>query len=298
MIGRGRCALSFFILALSIAASRADIVPCVTLTGELAQGGLVRGAAPLGTTLMLDGRPVRVGADGVFLLGFGRDAPPRAELAIVYPGGKRATMALAVARRQFPVQRVSGLPGAKVNPPPEEQERIERERREIAEIRERDTDREFFARGFVWPAAGPISGIWGSQRILNGEPMRPHFGTDIAAPAGTPVVAPAGGIVALAERDLFYTGGTVMIDHGFGLTSVFAHLGRLDVEIGGSVERGAVIGAVGSSGRASGPHLHWGMNLFDLPVDPALAVKSFPAANAAVSPASADAAIATAPEKP
>ena len=137
--------------------------------------------------------------------------------------------------------------------------------------RERDDAREDFSRGFVRPVeGGRISGVYGSQRILNGEPRSPHFGLDIAVPTGTPIVAPAAGVVSFAEPDLYLTGGTLLIDHGHGLTSSYLHMSRLDVSAGQRVEQGQVIGAVGATGRASGPHLHWGLNWFDVRLDPAL----------------------------
>jgi murein DD-endopeptidase MepM/ murein hydrolase activator NlpD len=147
----------------------------------------------------------------------------------------------------------------------------------IAAVRAKDTDRSWFADPFRWPASGRISGVYGSQRILNGEPRRPHFGVDIAAPVGTPVHAPNGGVVALAESDLYYTGGTVMLDHGHGITSVFSHLSSVDVEVGGRVSPGDFIGRIGATGRATGAHLDWRVNWFSERLDPQLLVGPMPA---------------------
>ncbi len=146
----------------------------------------------------------------------------------------------------------------------------------IAEARARDTPEALFAGGFVWPAIGPISGVYGSRRVLNGEPKRPHYGVDVAAPEGSPVVAPADGIVALAEDDLYYTGGTVMLDHGHGLTSVFLHMSEVAAPLGARVRQGELIGRIGATGRVTGAHLDWRINLFTTRLDPALLVGPMP----------------------
>jgi murein DD-endopeptidase MepM/ murein hydrolase activator NlpD len=139
-------------------------------------------------------------------------------------------------------------------------------------VRERDDPRQDFRFGFIRPLAGRISGVYGSQRVLNGTPKDPHYGLDIAAPDGTPFVAPAAGVVSFADADLYLTGGTVVLDHGHGLSSVFIHLSRIDVREGQRVAQGEVLGRVGATGRASGPHLHWGVNWFDVRLDPGLLV--------------------------
>jgi murein DD-endopeptidase MepM/ murein hydrolase activator NlpD len=157
-----------------------------------------------------------------------------------------------------------------VSPDQKALERIRRENRQIAQVRAGYTESDAFRAGFILPAEGPISGVYGSQRILNGEPRRPHFGLDIAAPTGTAVIAPAAGTVALAEPDLYFTGGTLMIDHGRGITSVFSHLSALTVSEGDFVAQGEKIGEIGATGRATGPHLDWRVNWFEVRLDPAL----------------------------
>lgn len=254
------------------AVSGAGLADTLTLDGSLSQGGLIVGHAPPGTRIELDGKTVRVAEDGLFAFGFGRDAAPEANLVITYSGGAIERRTLAIGQRQYRVQRIDGLPPAMVTPPPEVLARIRRENARIAEARARDTRANWFEGGFIRPTEGPVSGVYGSQRILNGEPRRPHYGLDIAPPEGTAVIAPAGGIVALAETALYYTGGTVMIDHGHGVVSVFSHLSALDVEEGQSVEQGTRIGAVGSTGRATGPHLDWRVNWFTERLDPALLI--------------------------
>jgi murein DD-endopeptidase MepM/ murein hydrolase activator NlpD len=233
------------------------------LQGRPEQGGLVLGLTHPGGEVSLDGRPVPVGADGHFLLGFSRDA---ADTATLVADGERRV--LTVARRDWPVQRIDGLPPAKVTPDPAELARIRAENQLIADRRAAVGPRPLYLSGVDNPADGVISGVFGSQRVLNGEPRAPHSGTDIAAPAGAPVRAIADGTVSLVRADLFFTGRTVMIDHGLGLQSVYAHLSRHDVAEGQAVRRGQVIGAVGASGRATGPHLHWGASWLDVRLDP------------------------------
>ena len=250
--------------------------PELRLEGVWSQGGLVLGTVPAGAVVRFNGRPVRVSREGLFVFGFGRDAPAAATLEVAYADGRRERRALEVGQRRYRTQRVDGLPGNMVAPSAAELERIRREGARIAEVRRRDTDADWFARGFRWPLVGTVTGVYGSQRILNGEARRPHYGIDIAAPAGTAVVAPAPGIVALAEPDLFLTGGTVMIDHGHGLTSVYSHLASLSVAEGERVGAGDALGTVGATGRATGPHLDWRVNWFGTRLDPALLAGPMP----------------------
>lgn len=240
--------------------------------GQLTQGGLIVGRAPPGTRLELDGQPVPVAPEGTFVFGFGRDAPPRARLIAVFPDGRREERPLDVAPRQYDIQRLDGLPPDKVTPPPELLERIRRENALVDEARRRDIAQPYFLSGFAWPVTGRISGVYGSQRILNGEPRQPHYGVDIAAPVGTPVRAPADGIVTLAEPDLYYTGVTLIVDHGYRLSSTLMHLSRIEVRAGQRVRKGDIVAATGASGRVTGPHLDWRMNWREARIDPALTV--------------------------
>jgi murein DD-endopeptidase MepM/ murein hydrolase activator NlpD len=249
----------------------------LSLEGAFTQGGLVRGKTEAGATVTLDGRAVRVAPDGSFVLGFGREAPAEATLDVAFPDGSREHRTLAVAARQYDVQRIDGLPPQQVTPDAAMEERIKREAALIAASRKADSDLIFFEAPLRWPALGPISGVYGSQRILNGEPRAPHMGVDIAAPRGTPVVAAAAGTVTLAEHDLFFTGGTVIIDHGYGLATTYQHMDRVDVAVGQHVEAGTPIGTVGATGRVTGPHLHWSLNWYDVRLDPALAAGPVPA---------------------
>ena len=249
----------------------------VHLDGPRIQGGLLRGRVPPGSTVEYEGDAVRISQDGWFLVGFGRDAPPEAELVVVHPDGRRERQVLEVKRREYDIQRIDGLPPAKVTPRSEEDlARIRAEVRMVKQARGIDDPRADFLSGFRWPIKGRISGVYGSQRILNGEPRRPHFGIDIAAPTGTRVVAPADGVVTLVHPDMFFSGGTMIVDHGHGLSSAFLHLSRILVEKGNRVTQGEPIAEVGSTGRSTGPHLDWRMNLFDRRIDPSLLVGPMP----------------------
>ena len=263
--------LALFALLL-VAPAHADEL---TLTGPMVQGGLVTGRVPAGTHVVFDGRALRVGKGGVFLLGFGRDTT-RANLALTYPDGRSETRNLTIARRDWLIQRVDGLPQQTVTPSEAELQRIRDDAALAAEARRRDSAEPLFGAGFIWPVTGPISGVYGSQRILNGQPRAPHYGVDIAVPTGTPVKAAAEGIASLVHQDMFLTGQTLILDHGFGLSTVYYHLSAISVTPGQRVKQGEVIGRVGATGRATGPHLHWGMNLFDIRLDPALLVPPMP----------------------
>ena len=242
----------------------------LTLEGPMTQGGLVTGRTDPGAKVTIDGHAVRVSRDGVFLIGFGRDARETARLRIVHPSGGVTERALQVRLRDYAVQRIDGLPERQVTPKPEDLARIKEDNAKIARVRARDSDRSDFASGFSWPARGTVSGVFGSQRILNGKPRRPHNGVDVAAPRGSSVVAAGDGVVALAHPDMFFTGKTVMIDHGHGLSSVYVHMDDILVRGGQPVKKGTPIGTVGKTGRVTGPHLHWGVSLFGTHLDPAL----------------------------
>lgn len=246
------------------------------LSGSLTQGGLITGHTGPGARVELDGRPLRVSPEGVFVFGFGRDAAPAARLEVIYPDGGREVRIMEVTPRTYEVQRIDGLPPGKVTPPPEVLERIRREIALVARVRSRDTDRPYFLSGFRWPVIGRISGVYGSQRILNGEPRQPHYGIDIAVPTGTAVEAPAAGVVTLVHPDMYFSGGTLIIDHGHGLSSSFLHLQDIHVQEGQAVEQGDTIATVGATGRVTGPHLDWRINWFEQRLDPALVVPPMP----------------------
>ncbi len=271
-----RGAAATLVALLSFAPAPAAVESGIRLDGPRVQGGLLRGRVPPGSTVEYEGDAVRVSPDGWFLVGFGRDARPEAELVVVRPDGRRERRVLEVERRRYEIQRIDGLPPGKVTPSEEALARIREEVRIVRQARTLDAPRTDFLSGFRWPVRGRISGVYGSQRILNGEPRRPHFGIDIAAPAGTKVVAPADGVVTLVHPDMYFSGGTMIIDHGHGLSSAFLHLSRVLVAEGERVTQEQVIAEVGSTGRSTGPHLDWRINLFDRRLDPSLLVGPMP----------------------
>ncbi len=244
------------------------------LNGPLTQGALIIGTADPGMKVSFDGRALRVDPEnGTFVFGIGRDHEAEATLTLTHADGRVETRTLAIVTRQWQIERIDGLPPRKVTPSEADLQRIRREGALINAARARDTESTIFIDGFVLPTPGRISGRYGSQRILNGEPRRPHLGLDIAAPTNTPIRASAAGEVVLAEADLFYTGGTVAIDHGHGVTTIYSHLESVDVAVGDRVAQGAHIGTVGATGRATGPHLDWRINWFNVRLDPELVLK-------------------------
>ena len=238
------------------------------LTGTPEQGGLLRGEVDRGARVTLDGKPIRVAPDGDFIIGFGRDAAGEAALDVVFTDGTRAHRVLAVAPRHWDVRRIDGLPREMVTPSPAELARIKTEEGLADAARAIDSDALGFEGKPLWPVIGRISGVFGSQTVLDGVPHAPHTGVDIAAPAGSPVKASLAGRVTLAAPDFFLTGGTVIIDHGYGLSSVYIHLASLAVKQDEAVTQGQLIGTLGATGRATGPNLHWGINWFQLRLDP------------------------------
>lgn len=243
-------------------------LPC---HGQLVQGGAAVCSAEPGSRVRLGSATTRAGADGTFVIGFDRDAPRREVLRVWRPDGRLVETELEIAPRPFDVSRIDGLPPGQVSSfTPEQLARIESS---SARKREGDASRAELAAyraGFVWPLEGRKTSSFGAQRILNGTPKRPHYGVDLAAPVGTPVVAPADGVVTLADDDLYFEGAMVVVDHGQGFLSKYLHLSRIDVAPGQRVTRGTVLGAVGSRGRSTGPHLCWRLKWRDRNLDPEL----------------------------
>ncbi|WP_373085177.1 M23 family metallopeptidase [Sneathiella sp.] len=264
-----------FVLALLLLPWPAQ-ADAVVLKGDFVQGGLVIGNTTPSDQVFLDEKRVEVSANGWFVFGFGWDFKDTASLKIRHKDGAEEAQTFKIDKRVYKTEEVTGLPPSKVTPSKEFLARIRKENGEIARIRGISTDKDWFLSGWDWPAEGRISGVFGSQRVLNGVPKRPHFGLDIAAPVGTAVVASTDGTVRLVETDLFYTGGTIMIDHGHGLVSVYSHLSQLNVTVGQFVAQGTKIGEIGMTGRATGPHLDWRLNWFDQRLDPELLLKKVP----------------------
>lgn len=257
-----RAALALPALLLARPAAAALVLP-----ERIAQGTLVTGRADPGSHVSFEGRALRVSPAGIFAFGLGRDAGPQATLTVTPPGGAREERRLAILPREWDIQHLNGLPGRMVTPDAEDMTRIRAEQERLNAARRTDTPIPHFAEGFDWPARGRISGVYGSQRILNGQPRAPHLGLDVAVPVGTPLVAAAGGRVTLAE-DLYFTGNTLLVEHGHGVTTLYAHMSRLDVRPGEEVLRGQVIGASGATGRVTGPHLHLGLFWLSTSLDP------------------------------
>ena len=276
--------LSILLLALAPATAQSR----VALTGEAIQGGIIVGQTELGTKAVLNGEPLMVSNAGRFVFGFDRDHTGAAHLDLEYPDETRESLLINVAVRTYDVQRIEGVASKYVSPSAEQLERIRREGVLKRAARPRDTDRDWFAEPFIWPVTGTITGTFGLARFFNGEARRPHYGVDVAAPTGTPVAAPAPGIVTLAEPDLYFEGGLVFIDHGQGLISVLMHLSSVDVEVGTEVAQGDVIGAVGATGRVTGAHLDWRMYWRGARVDPALLAGNMPAPKPLERPADRD----------
>ncbi len=271
-----RVFLSLFLpLCAAVGLFMSTAVAALELQGDLAQGGLILGKAAPGEQAFLDGKKLRMTADGRFVFGFDRDAKPDSTLKICAKE-QCVDHPLAVRQRQYDVQRVDGVPQNTVTPPPEVLDRIRQEGAMVSRARAKVSNSLAFAEPFIWPLKGPITGVFGSQRVYNGEPRRPHFGVDVAAPNGTPVVAPADAIVRLAHPDMYFSGGTLVMDHGYGVTSTFIHLSEVMVEEGQQVRQGQPVGKVGATGRATGPHLDWRMNWFKVRLDPVLHVGAMP----------------------
>nr|WP_243733026.1 M23 family metallopeptidase [Luteimonas yindakuii] len=248
----------------------------VVFPDSVQQGAMVIGKVPPGSQVTHAGRTLRVTGYGSVVLGVGRDEAGPLQVAVIRPDGSRHTAAIQVNARDWPLQRVDGVPSATVDPPPAIAERIRREQAQVSAARVRDDARADFAQPFLRPVDGRVSGRFGRARVYNGRPGSPHSGMDIAAPTGTPIRAPAAGVVTFAAPDLYLTGGTVLLDHGHGISSNFLHMSRIDVAVGDRVEQGQVLGAVGATGRATGPHLHWGMSWFDVRIDPQLVLERAP----------------------
>ncbi len=243
------------------------------LTGKRIQGGLVIGWATPGAKITLDGRAIVQAKPGNFLLGFSRNAQATSQLDVRFKDGSREKRALTIGQRDYDIQRIDGLPKRKVTPHAKDLVRIKSERALINKARLTAVVEPLFTAGFTRPLLGRISGFYGSQRILNGKPRLPHFGIDIAALVGTNIKAASAGVVVFAHPGMFFNGKTVVINHGLGLRSTYIHMSAIAVKIGESVAKGQVVGKVGMTGRATGPHLHWGLQLNSIPLDPELVLK-------------------------
>jgi murein DD-endopeptidase MepM/ murein hydrolase activator NlpD len=239
----------------------------VAWRGEPAQGALIVGEAAPGTRLAFEGRSLRVSPAGRFVFGLGRDQDGGAALAITHPDGRTERRTIEVLRREWNVQHITGLPPAQVTPNAAALRRIAAERERLLAARRADSTLTHFADPMAWPARGRISGVYGSQRVLNGQPRQPHYGLDVAAPTGTPVAAALSGRVTLSS-DFFFFGQLLVVDHGHGVNTLYAHLSERQVEEGEAVVRGQPIGKIGATGRVTGPHLHFSLSWYLTWLDP------------------------------
>jgi len=240
------------------------------LKGELTQGSLITGKVPANAQVKLDGKFIDVTKQGEFVFGFGRDASLEHEITWQLAGKEMHTEALVLKKREYRVQKIEGVPQKMVTPSADKTERIKAETRLVKRARKKATKHRFFLQKFEPPMVGKITGVYGSQRVFNGTPKRPHFGLDFAGPIGKLVSAPADGVVSLVHDDMYYSGGTLIVDHGYGVSSTFIHLSEILVQEGQVIRQGEAIARVGSGGRSTGPHLDWRINWYQVRIDPQL----------------------------
>ncbi len=237
--------------------------------GKFEQGAFILGKTKPGSQVIIDEKKIRVSKEGFFAFGLGRDRNNDIIIKVLYEG-KLEVFEKKIFKRKYKIQRIDGLPKKQVTPPKEVYERIKKDNVLIGQARQTDSPLDFFKDQFLKPVDNAIiTGVYGSQRILNGKPRRPHYGLDYAVREGTPVKAMMDGIVTLAEKDLYFTGGTIIFDHGHGISTLYMHLKDINVKKGQKINRGDIVGTVGQTGRATGPHLDIRLNWFDVKLDPA-----------------------------
>ena len=235
--------------------------------GKFLQGHFIIGKTEPGSKILIDKTSVKVSKNGYFVFGLDRDR--KYDLTIIkITNNKKEQIVKKVIKRKYNIQRIDGLEESKVTPPASVYKRIRKENKKIGEARAINSDLPFFKDQFIMPVEGIISGVYGSQRILNGKPKWPHYGIDIAAKQGTKIKSSASGIVTMAEDDLYYTGGTIIMDHGHGISTIYSHLETVLVSVGDNINQGDLIGTVGSTGRSTGPHLDFRINWFQTRLDP------------------------------
>ena len=249
-------------------------IGAVEFSGKFEQGAFILGKTNPNSKVKIDNRNIRVSKSGYFAFGLDRDRKNNV-LITINKNGEIKKIEKKVLKREYKIQRIDGLPSKQVTPPPEVYERIKKDNMLIGKARSIDTAYDFFKDNFIYPIDKYIiTGVYGSQRILNGKPRRPHYGIDIAAIKGSKVISPTDAIVRLSEKDLYFTGGTIMLDHGHGITSVYSHLSKVLVKKNDKIQKGDVIGLIGSTGRSTGPHLDWRINWFDQRLDPMMFIKN------------------------
>lgn len=260
------------VLSLFALVSFGAVAGQVNFTGDFTQGGMIIGVADSKLIKAnVDGVKIPVHPDGKTLVfGYGRDAKPDSVIEVEFADGTKQQKAVEIEQREYKVDRVNGVAKKYVSPPESVLKRIRNDSAIVKKARSGLSFRQDYLAQAITPAKGRISGVYGSQRVFNGVPKRPHFGMDIAAPTGTKVIAPWSGKVVLAEPDLYYSGGTLIIDHGMGITSTYIHLSKLHIKIGDKINAGDLIAEIGATGRVTGPHLDWRLNWFNRRLDPQL----------------------------
>ncbi len=239
----------------------------IEFKGKFLQGHYIIGKTDPSAKIIVDKKEVKVSKDGYFVFGLDRDR--KFDLTITkIINGKKEIITKQVLKRKYNIQRIDGLDEKKVTPPESVYKRIKEENNKIGEARAINSDLSFFKNQFIMPVEGIISGVYGSQRILNGKPRWPHYGIDIAAKQGTMIKSSGSGVVTMAEDDLYYTGGTIIMDHGHGISTIYSHLETVMVSVGDKINQGDIIGTVGSTGRSTGPHLDFRVNWFQTRLDP------------------------------
>ena len=242
-------------------------VNAVEFKGKFIQGHFIIGQTDPNSKIIIDKKEIKVSKEGFFVFGIDRDR--KFDILITKTSnGKKEKIVKKVFKRKYKIQKIDGLPENKVTPPEEVYKRIKKENNAIGEARAINSDLTYFKNKFIMPLDGIITGVYGSQRILNGKPKWPHYGIDIAAKQGTHIKSSADGIVTMAEDDLYYTGGTVIMDHGHGISTIYSHLENVLVSVGDKINQGYIIGTVGSTGRSTGPHLDFRVNWFQTRLDP------------------------------
>ena len=242
-------------------------VNAVEFKGKFIQGHFIIGQTEPNSKIIIDKKEIKVSKNGFFVFGIDRDR--KFDILITkISNGKKEKIIKKVFKRKYKIQKIDGLPENKVTPPEEVYKRIKKENNAIGEARAINSDLTYFKNKFIMPLDGIITGVYGSQRILNGKPKWPHYGIDIAAKQGTHIKSSADGIVTMAEDDLYYTGGTVIMDHGHGISTIYSHLDNVLVSVGDKINQGDIIGTVGSTGRSTGPHLDFRVNWFQTRLDP------------------------------
>ena len=248
-------------------------VSAIEFIGNFSQGNFILGKTKPNTKIIVNKTEVRVSKDGYFVFGIDRDR--KYDLVITkISNGKKEKIVKKILKRKYKIQRIDGLPENKVTPPESVYKRIKAENNRIGEARAINSELNFFKDKFIMPVEGIITGVYGSQRILNGKPKWPHYGIDIATKQGTEIISSATGVVTMAEDDLYYTGGTIIMDHGHGISTIYSHLENVLVAVGDKINQGDVIGTVGSTGRSTGPHLDFRINWFQTRLDPMSVLKN------------------------